>query len=108
VNLKKLRIDSNAIEQGRWIDRIPGLGDIRLKVRGLGNVDWRRLNMQLTQALPRTSRGDPVEQARITLELLVENRADRLGACRGRIRRDRLFEGSCARPARRSRHGAVR
>ncbi len=40
------------IEQGRWIDDIPGLPGVRLKVRGLGNADYKRLFDRKASAIP--------------------------------------------------------
>ena len=34
MEINKLRRDSSKIEGGDWVDNIPGMGDLRLKVRG--------------------------------------------------------------------------
>lgn len=47
MRISKLALDIGAIEGGTWVDHIPGLGDIRLKVRGIGNADYRLLNAKL-------------------------------------------------------------
>lgn len=72
MKLSSLKIDSSKLEQGAWVGDIPGLGDIRLLVRGIGNDDYRRRQSELTAALPRHLRKEPAEQDRITNALIVE------------------------------------
>lgn len=72
MKLNDLKIDAVKAEQGAWIKDIPDLGDLELKVRGLNNADYRRLQTQLMRALPRALRSDPVEQDKITARLLAE------------------------------------
>lgn len=52
--LSDIKRDVAAIEQGQWVDGIPDMGTLRLKVRGADNSDWRRLMSKLTQAVPRS------------------------------------------------------
>lgn len=35
MDLQSIKRDSASAAQGRWVDGIPGMGDLRLKVRGL-------------------------------------------------------------------------
>lgn len=74
--MKITEIERNiaTIEAGRWIDNIPGMSDLRLRVRGRDNSDWRRLESALTAAVPRALREGgrivPEEADRITSVLL--------------------------------------
>ncbi|MCX5518449.1 hypothetical protein OSH10_08375 [Kaistia defluvii] len=72
MRLTNLKIDSAKLEQGDWVGDIPGLGDIRLLVRGLGNDDYRRRQAELTAALPRHLRKEPAEQDKVANTLIVE------------------------------------
>jgi hypothetical protein len=61
VKLSDIKINATAIEQGEWIGAahgtpIPDMGDLCLKVRGLGNSDYRALMMKLSDAVPRSQR----------------------------------------------------
>jgi len=52
-----------------WVDTIPGMGTLRLKVRGSDNVDWRRIQSKMVAAVPQNKRIngiDPDEIDRIT------------------------------------------
>jgi hypothetical protein len=53
MKLGHAKIDNAKVEQGAWVDNIPEMGDLRLKVRGIGNSDYRRLASQLVEATPR-------------------------------------------------------
>lgn len=69
MKLSALKVNSAALEEARWIDEIPDMGDLRLCVRGLRNSQYRRAEQRLVDALPRTARIggsiDPVERDRI-------------------------------------------
>ncbi len=77
MKLSDIRVDAKAIEAGDWVDinplQFPGMDGVRLKVRGAGNADYRRLQSKLFRALPVSD--DPVKQeeagAAITTELLL-------------------------------------
>lgn len=61
MKLSDIKINAAAIEQGEWIGAahgtpIPNMGDLCLKVRGLGNSDFRRLRARLEEAVPRGKR----------------------------------------------------
>jgi hypothetical protein len=56
VRLSSIRINGAAIEQGDWVDDIPLLPGVRLKVRAINNLDYRRLEAKLIRALPRKNR----------------------------------------------------
>lgn len=75
MKLSSLKINADAVEQGAWIDNIPELGGIRLKVRGNGNADFRRMQSKLIEAVPRGQRQrgmiDPDVQDTITARCLA-------------------------------------
>ncbi|WP_185982980.1 hypothetical protein [Aureimonas mangrovi] len=56
MKLSALKINATAVEEGAWVDNIPELGGIRLKVRGHGNAHYRRLQSRLIEATPRSQR----------------------------------------------------
>lgn len=70
------RVDVAKIEQGEWVSDIPDMGDLKLKVRGINNSDWRRIASSLVAAVPRgkkvSGRIQPDEQDRITSELILQ------------------------------------
>lgn len=78
MDLNDLSLDASQIETGAWVQDIPELGNIRIKTRGLGNADWRRLAAKLALAVPRSKKDgsgmitDPEERDRITTECLVQ------------------------------------
>jgi len=76
MKLSELKIDAQKGEAGAWVRDIPDFGDVALKVRGLGNSDWRRLSAKLYDAVPRSKRQgnkiDPLESDRIVNECLIE------------------------------------
>lgn len=76
MKLSALRIDAEKAEQGAWIGDIPDMGDLRLKVRGLRNADFRRLRDRLLSAVPRDKRVngqiDPETFDGITSRALVD------------------------------------
>jgi hypothetical protein len=53
MKLSNLAIDADAHEQGEWVSDIPEMGDLKLKVRGIGNADWKRHQSKLFAAVPR-------------------------------------------------------
>lgn len=69
MDLSSLKTSTAVVEAGDWVDNIPDMGDLRLKVRGSGNAKWRRLQQQLVAAVPRgkkvNGRITPEEQDRI-------------------------------------------
>lgn len=70
MKLGDLTVDVAKAEQGGWVDNIPELEGLRLKVRSANNKDWRKLMGRLIDAVPRRKRVggrlDPAEQDRIT------------------------------------------
>lgn len=56
MKLSAIRRNTTAVEQGRWVENIPGMDDLRLRVRGSGNRDWNRLQGELFDKVPREQR----------------------------------------------------
>ena len=69
MKMSELAVDADRQENGAWVDDIPEMEGLRLKVRGSNNADWRRLQARLMDAVPRKKkiggRLDPDEQDRI-------------------------------------------
>lgn len=65
MKLASLRIDTSNTA-GKWVEKIPGCGDLRLKVRPAGNPDHRRRLDELAREVPRAERirGLGAEKAR--------------------------------------------
>ncbi|GEP05562.1 hypothetical protein [Methylobacterium oxalidis] len=76
MKLSAIKVDSARLGQGRWIGEIPEMGDLRLRVRGIGNTEYRRLQSKLFDAVPRSKRVhgriDPDEVDRITAQCLLD------------------------------------
>ncbi|HEV7416043.1 MAG TPA: hypothetical protein VGN98_07785 [Tianweitania sediminis] len=76
MKLSDLKIDPVKVEQGAWVDDIPEMGGLRLRVRGLQNNDFRKMQSRLVEAEPRQNkpRGRllPERQEAITGTCLVE------------------------------------
>lgn len=74
MDLSNVSVDPVKVEQGEWVGNIPQMGDLRLRIRGAENADWRRLQSKLIAAIPRQLRIggqiDPDEADRITSVLL--------------------------------------
>ena len=52
MKLSAIKVNSALREQGQWIDNIPGFGGVKLKVRGAGNADARRLRAKMVAEMP--------------------------------------------------------
>lgn len=69
MKLNDLTVDPVKVEDGDWVSDIPNLEGVRLKVRGLGNAKFRKLQARLFDAVPRAKRVggrlDPDEGDRI-------------------------------------------
>lgn len=74
MKISDVKIDATKFEHGAWVDNIPEMGNLRLKVRGINNASWRRLQATMIAAVPRAKkiggRIDPEEQDRITATCL--------------------------------------
>ncbi len=75
MKMSELAVDAARLEGGAWVEEIPEMEGLRLKVRGANNADWRRLQTKLLEAVPRKQRVggrlDPDTQDRITASLLL-------------------------------------
>lgn len=56
MELSSLRRDPASIESGRWVSDIPGMGDLRLKVRGMSSLAYQSTIGRLSRALPKDQR----------------------------------------------------
>ena len=56
MELKNLKRDTAAIETGEWVDSIPQMGDLKLKVRGLTCQEASDLKSQKEREIPVTDR----------------------------------------------------
>lgn len=72
MDLNSIAINHVAVEQGAWVGELPGMGELRLKVRGIGNADFRTMQNRLIAALPRAKRSDSAELERVTSECLLK------------------------------------
>lgn len=63
MKLSSIKINGRAIEEGAWVNQIPQLPGVRLKVRGLGNRDYRRFEAKLIREIPREARIDGLDPA---------------------------------------------
>lgn len=75
MKITELAVDADRAENGAWVDDIPEVQGLRLKVRGSNNADWRRLQARLMDAVPRKKRIggrlDPDEQDSIISRCLI-------------------------------------
>ena len=59
--LSDRKIDLKKREEGAWVKDIPEFMDVELKVRGVGNKDWARMEQKLIAAVPRQRRINGLE-----------------------------------------------
>lgn len=77
MDIKNLKRDLTASQEGQWVSDIPEMGQLRLKVRGDNGARVADVRQRKLRAVPRDKRdrsGNPVfsELLRITAELLYE------------------------------------
>ncbi|MGQ4273394.1 hypothetical protein [Terrihabitans sp. B22-R8] len=75
MKLSTIKTDDTRRQTGDWVRNIPEMGDLELKVRGVGNDDYRRLQDKLIREVPLHERRTgllPATQDRVTVELQVE------------------------------------
>jgi hypothetical protein len=74
MDIQGVKIDPAKVEAGDWVGSIPQMGDLRLRVRGVNNSDWRKIQSRMLDAVPRNKRSgnriDPAEQDKIMTALL--------------------------------------
>jgi hypothetical protein len=61
MKLSERKINVQAREDGAWVKDIPEFLDVELKVRGVGNKDWARMEQKLIAAVPRQRRVNGLE-----------------------------------------------
>ena len=75
MKISDLAVDPDRQENGAWVDDIPDVQGLRLKVRGAWNSDWRRLYQRLYDAVPRKKKAggrlDPDENDAILTKCLL-------------------------------------
>lgn len=76
MDVKFLESDLEAINGGQWVDDIPGMGDLRIKVRGLQSEAYQNARNRRIRAASREDRTKngltEAAQRRITGEALAE------------------------------------
>ncbi len=81
MKLSNLKVNSARLEKGAWVGDIPEMGELRLKVRGFGNADDKRIQAREIERIPRHLRvrgkisdeaQDAIMNARIKGALLVD------------------------------------
>lgn len=63
MKLSDIKRDPVAYEQGAWVNKIPGMGSLRLKVRGADNADWRRIRLKMIGDIPEHERIEGIDPA---------------------------------------------
>lgn len=56
MDIQSLKRDSSAAQAGQWVDDIPGMGDLRLRVRGLTSPTVIALRSRKERRVPRDQR----------------------------------------------------
>lgn len=75
MKLSALKTDVAKLEAGQWVGDIPEMQGLELRVRGLGNTDYRRLYEKKASAIPRAQKIRGIQTAdheRIVSECLHE------------------------------------
>ena len=76
MKIGEIAVDVDRVENGAWVDDVPDMGGLRLKVRGSTNRDWRKLTAKLLDKVPRKKRHgtriDTEEAENITNRCLLE------------------------------------
>lgn len=74
MKLSQLKTNVAAVENGVWMKDLPGWDGLELKVRGLNNSEYRALQRNLNEAIPRirwqTGKVTPKEVEEISHKLL--------------------------------------
>jgi len=77
MKMSDIAIDPEKLEHGAWVGDIPELGDIELRVRGMGCAEFRKLQSKLIEAIPR--------KRRLKGKLRQEDNDDVMDACLHRV-----------------------
>lgn len=66
MKLSSAALNIDAINGGEWVANLPGLGDFTVKVKGVGNEEYRLLVSRLTRDALRTKRaGEELSTAEV-------------------------------------------
>lgn len=76
MKISSVKVDVVKVEEGVWVENIPELEGVKLRVRGAGNRDWKRMMQRLVASVPRQKRRngniDPDEMERILGTVMLE------------------------------------
>lgn len=75
MKLSDIAVNPDLIEHGDWVDNLPDMPGIRIKVRGINNADYRKLQARLIREIPRSQRLEgltPKDEDAIMSQLLLE------------------------------------
>lgn len=73
MDLSNLKRDSGRIESGEWVDDIPGMGDLRLRVRGLSSPTVTALRARKQRKATKSERnGDGSLKTDVELRIFGE------------------------------------
>jgi len=75
MDIKKVKVNSEAIDAGEWVKDLPEMDDLEVRVRGLNNADYENLQQKLILNVPfkRRRRGMQKEdRERIQNQCLIE------------------------------------
>ena len=79
MDLQSLKRDTAAIDGGQWVDDIPGMGNIRLKVRGLSSPQVVAYRARLERAVPKQQRNrDGSVKTAKAMEIMGQLLADKI------------------------------
>jgi hypothetical protein len=56
MDIASLKRSTVKVEGGDWVENIPEMGDLRLKVKGLGNAEYKAVFNRLARAVPKKDR----------------------------------------------------
>lgn len=77
MDISALKRDSAAIASGQWVDQIPGMGNIRIKVRGFSSPEVVEARSRKERAVPLDQRHrDGSLRAEVANAIFVETLSD--------------------------------
>ncbi|MES0071937.1 hypothetical protein [Mesorhizobium sp. M0058] len=73
MELSNLKRDSKMVEGGKWVDEIPGMGNLRLRVRGMSSPTFAALRGRKQRKVPKSDReADGAIKTDVDMRLLGE------------------------------------
>jgi len=73
VDILDLAVNMETISEGDWVDQIPEMGDLRLKVRGMMAPKVQALQARKLRAVPKNKRGrDGMPLFAVTVQVMTE------------------------------------